>query len=141
MILPNNVSELNCAAVHKAQAVLFNAVAGPQPNLLRVVERRHDFSVQNQGEPFDAFKVGVFNRRHTGVAKEMLGVVVDQLPVDEYAKGNDRQLTAIRYGSPARTTDLMSCLSILSTFCFIFAFSAFSISATLSIESTRTRAP
>mmetsp|Transcript_40486 Transcript_40486/g.96218 ORF Transcript_40486/g.96218 Transcript_40486/m.96218 type:complete len:301 (-) Transcript_40486:646-1548(-) len=62
---------------------LFDDLAFPEGDVLRIVERRRDFAAGDKREPLDALKVRVLDCHHARVRKQLLREVVDQLTVDE----------------------------------------------------------
>eukprot|EP01139_Manchomonas_bermudensis_P016425 Amastigsp_a512768_109.p2 type:complete len:421 gc:universal Amastigsp_a512768_109:314-1576(+) len=58
--------------------------ARAEDDLLGVVKRRHDLAAGDRSESLDAIKVRVLDGHDAGVGKELLGVVVDELAVDEH---------------------------------------------------------
>eukprot|EP00963_Diacronema_lutheri_P005338 scaffold416_cov329-Pavlova_lutheri.AAC.6 len=73
---------------------LFHQVAGSQShlNLLVCAKVGGDLSTSDQRQALDAIKVGVLDGHDPGVREELLGVVVDELSIDE-AGG-----TGVQYG-------------------------------------------
>ena len=60
---------------------LLDEVAVAQLDEVGPVECRTNLPTEDQGQPFDALEVGVFDRHDTGVGEQLLRVIVDQLPV------------------------------------------------------------
>jgi len=54
-----------------------------QLDRVRRVEVGADLAAQHERQPLHALEVGVLNRHDAGVGEQLLGVVVDQLSVDE----------------------------------------------------------
>lgn len=109
----------------------------------------------DQGEAFHSTEVGVLDGHDSSLSEQLLGVVVDQLPVEEeeaLKKQGRPLLDTWLYACVCTRVfvcvcvyllmkQLIPCLMIRSTFSFIFSFSASSISATFAVESTRTLEP
>lgn len=64
---------------------LFDKVATSQFDHVGATESGDNLPAGNKGQPLDAVKVGVLDGHNAGVGEQLLGVVVDQLPVDEHS--------------------------------------------------------
>ena len=62
---------------------LLNLVAGAKNLSLRLVEGGEDFGTEHGRESLNAIEVSMLNHGDTSLLKELLGVVVDELTVDE----------------------------------------------------------
>mmetsp|Transcript_23269 Transcript_23269/g.53775 ORF Transcript_23269/g.53775 Transcript_23269/m.53775 type:complete len:250 (-) Transcript_23269:126-875(-) len=76
---PRELDDLVLADHH-----LGDLLAGSQLRLLWVVEGRHDVRPQDCGQALGAVEVGVLDGHDASLLEQLLGVIVDQLTVDEH---------------------------------------------------------
>jgi len=76
---------------------LLNQVAGAEDVSLGVVKGGADLTAGDQREALDAVEIGVLDRRDALVAEHLLGVVVDELAVDEEVAAVRGDLLALAF--------------------------------------------
>ena len=69
---------------------LLNEVAASEFDQVGPVKGRDDLTPSNQSQAFHSLKVSVFDGHHSGISKQLLWVVVDQLPREEGKKLDQR---------------------------------------------------
>ena len=65
-------------------ANLLNQITLANLDLVRMTESGYNLSSGDEGKSLNAVKVSVLNSHDALVSEELLGVVVDELPVDEH---------------------------------------------------------
>lgn len=101
----------------------------------------------DQSETLHTCEVGMLNGHDPSLSEQLLWIVIDQLSVEEEEEAmettapSDGGVTPVCVCVYLLMKQLIPCFKILSTFSFIFSFSASSISATFAVESTRTLDP
>mmetsp|Transcript_160935 Transcript_160935/g.516535 ORF Transcript_160935/g.516535 Transcript_160935/m.516535 type:complete len:405 (-) Transcript_160935:533-1747(-) len=79
LVAPRELDDLVLADHH-----LGNPFAMTELRVPGVLEGRHDVRAQDRREALGAIEVRVLNRHDTSVLKQLLGIVVDELTVDEH---------------------------------------------------------
>lgn len=67
----------------KTIANLFNELAFAHLDFFGALKRRHNVAAEHEREALDALKVGVLDSHQAGIGEKLLGIVVDELTIDE----------------------------------------------------------